>query len=288
MFYNILLSARPKQWVKNLFVLAALFFSRHLFHQVYLLQALGGMATFVLLSAGVYLVNDLFDLEADRRHPEKSKRPLASGALSPASAGVAAFVLFAGGLALAFRLSADFGWIAASYAAVNFAYSFRLKQVVLVDVLVVASGFLLRALGGAVVIDVFISTWFVLCSFTLTLLLTTVKRRQELVRLQSAAAEHRAALAEYQLPFLDQVISILTSATIVCYALYAMGVGEEESRNMQWTIPLVFYGVLRYLYVVHRHGDGDDPTALLFRDRALQVTVLAWAALSLGLLYFRE
>ena len=176
------------------------------------------------------------------------------------------------------------------YTVLNVAYSIRLKRVVLVDVLCVASGYLLRALGGGVVIGVCISTWFVLCAFAVTLFVASIKRRQELVHLGGGAEQHRATLGEYSLPFLDQVISILTSATLICYALYAMGVGEEPGqadRNMQWTIPFVLYGVLRYLFLVYRREEGAEPEEVVWRDRPLQVAILLWLAVSMAALYTR-
>jgi 4-hydroxybenzoate polyprenyltransferase len=174
-----------------------------------------------------------------------------------------------------------FGCVAALYGAINLAYSLRLKHVVLLDVLSVAAGFLLRALGGALAIDVPISPWFTLCSFSLALFLAVVKRRQELVTLEQAAGAHRAILSQYSLPLLDQFIAVLTAATLVCYALYAMGVGDASgtaNHHMQWTIPFVLYGMFRYLFLVHQQGIGDNPTAVVFADRPLQVNLLLWLA----------
>lgn len=283
MIFQLLLSMRPRQWVKNVFVLPALVFSKHLFEWKYVSFSLGAFLCFCLVSGVVYLINDLFDVEQDRRHPVKARRPIAAGNLSVKAAVGAAGILMVLGLGGAFLLHLHFGLVMFLYAAINLAYSLRLKHVVLVDVLIVASGFLLRALGGAVVIQVPISEWFILCSFMLALFLAVVKRRQELVILKGGAGEHRAILEEYSLPFLDQVISILTSATLVCYALYAMGVGDEAGtahRHMQWTIPFVLYGILRYLYVVYRKGDGDNPTAVIWNDRPLQVNLLLWLVAS--------
>ena len=290
MFVDLLSSTRPRQWLKNLFVFPALVFSEHLLEWSFASRAFGAFLCFWALSAGIYLVNDLLDLEQDRQHPQKSKRPLASGALPVPAAIVASLFLIAGGGACAFLLDSDFGWVSVVYTVLNFAYSIHLKHVVLVDVLCVASGYLLRALGGAVVIDVYISTWFVLCAFSVTLFVSAIKRRQELVILGGAAERHRATLGEYSLPFLDQVISILASATLICYALYAMGVGEDPGRadrNMQWTIPFVLYGVLRYLLLVYRREEGAEPEEVVWRDRPLQVAILVWLAVSMGALYIR-
>ena len=288
MFVELWSSTRPRQWLKNLFVFPALVFSENLLEPSFASRTLGAFLCFWSLSAGIYLVNDLLDLEQDRQHPQKSKRPLASGALSVPVAIAASLLLIAGGGGCAFLLESRFGWVTVVYTVLNFAYSVRLKHVVLVDVLCVASGYLLRALGGAVVIDVYISTWFVLCAFSVTLFVSVIKRRQELVILGGAAERHRATLGEYTLPFLDQVISILTSGTLICYALYAMGVGEDPGqadRNMQWTIPFVLYGVLRYLFLVYRREEGAEPEEVVWRDRPLQAAISLWLAVSMGALY---
>jgi 4-hydroxybenzoate polyprenyltransferase len=236
------------------------------------------------LSGVVYLFNDFFDREQDRLHPEKRHRPIAAGKISIPLAMGAALVLLVFALAFAFWLHPHFGFVALIYAALNVAYSLKLKHVVLVDVLIVATGFLLRALGGALVIEVFISTWFIICIFMLALFLAVVKRRQEIVALEEAAGDHRAILDEYSLLFLDQTIAALTAAILVCYALYAMGVGDGQGGQMRWTIPFVLYGLLRYLYLVYHRGGGDDPTTVIWSDRPMQITALLWmAASALGL-----
>ena len=281
-------ATRPRQWVKNLFVLAALVFSGHLLDLDYALTALAAASAFLLTSASAYLINDVTDARQDRLHPEKRRRPVASGALSARVAAASAVLLMALGLVGSWFLQPAFAGILAAYAVLNLAYSFGFRNAFLVDILMVAAGFLLRAMGGAVAIGVAISTWFILCTFTLTLFLAAAKRRGELEQLQEAAAAHRPALAAYEVPFLDQVIAVLASATIVCYALYATGIGEgglSASRWMQWTIPFVLYGVLRYLHLVHRRGGGGDPTTLLWSDRPLQLTLVLWAALSFALVY---
>ncbi|MFA6108232.1 MAG: decaprenyl-phosphate phosphoribosyltransferase [Candidatus Latescibacterota bacterium] len=281
MLYLILLSMRPRQWVKNAFVLPALLFSKHVLEWEYTGKALAAACCFCLLSGAVYLLNDVADAERDRLHPRKASRPVASGRLPASTALVAAVLVVLASTAWAFLLQREFGWVALLYGGINLAYSVHLKQVVLLDVLSVATGFLLRALGGAVVIQVPISPWFVLCSFTLALFLAVVKRRQELVALDREAGAHRAILSQYSLPFLDQAIAVLTSATLVCYALYAMGVGEQAAgHRMQWTIPFVLYGVFRYLYVVYQKGAGDSPTAVLWADRPLQLDLILWLAVS--------
>ena len=286
MFWYVLLSLRPRQWVKNLFVLPALIFSKHTFDWIYAGIALAAVGSFVCVSSSIYLLNDVLDRERDRRHPTKVLRPIAAGKLKVPAAAFFAVLLALVGISWGWYLNPQFGVLVLLYVSINVLYSWKLKHVVLLDVLLVASGFLLRALGGGVVIGVFISTWFILCSFTLALFLAVTKRRQELVAFASEAPASRAILAEYSVPFLDQIISVLTSATLVCYALYAMGVGEAaESRQMQWTIPFVLYGIIRYLYLVHLEGKGDNPTAVIWSDRPLQVTLVCWLLVSLIGLY---
>ena len=272
MLYSLLISTRPRQWVKNIFVFPAILFSQHLFEIDYLLRSVWAALCFCFLSGAVYLLNDVLDRKRDRVHPLKSKRPIASGAVSLGAAVATSAVLSAGSIWMSFRLNEEFGWVSLTYAMLNVAYSIRLKHVVLLDVLIVASGFLLRALGGALAIQVFISTWFILCTFMLALFLAVIKRRQELVALEGRAGEHRSILEAYSLPFLDQLISVLTASTLVCYALYAMGVGAR----MQWTIPFVLYGMLRYLYIAYHVGSGENPTLVVWRDRPLQICGVLW------------
>lgn len=278
MLYSLLISTRPRQWVKNVFVFPAILFSQHLFEIDYLLRSVWAALCFCFLSGAVYLLNDVLDRDRDRVHPLKSKRPIASGAVSLGAAVATSAVLSAGSIWMSFRLNEEFGWVSLTYVMLNVAYSIRLKHVVLLDVLIVASGFLLRALGGALAIQVFISTWFILCTFMLALFLAVIKRRQELVALEGRAGKHRSILEAYSLPFLDQLISVLTASTLVCYALYAMGVGDSMGigARMQWTIPFVLYGMLRYLYIAYHVGSGENPTLVVWRDRPLQICGVLW------------
>ena len=287
MLLDLIRSARPRHWVKNTFVLAAPLFSGHLFLQPDLNRSLLALALFICASSAIYLINDIVDREQDQLHPLKASRPIAQGKLSPVLAGSVAVVLMAGALMVAHLLATAFALVLAGYVLTHLAYSFWLKKLVLLDILAIAAGYLLRAVGGAVAIDVVISTWFILCTFTLTLLMAAVKRRQELIELGETASKHRHALEGYDVSYLDQVVSILTAASIVCYALYAVGIGEAASAqgHMEWTVPMVIYGILRYLYIVRRLDVGGDPTALIWRDRPLQWTVLLWGVLSAWLIY---
>ena len=279
MFLKILISLRPKQWIKNIFVLPALVFSDNLLNSSLLIVSIYAFFCFCALSGAVYILNDIADRNKDTLHPLKRRRPIATGELSVFAASCVSVLLSGIAVATAFNLESSFGWIALMYLVQNIAYSIWLKNIVLLDVITIATGFLLRAVGGWMALQVPISSWFVLCIFTLALFLACIKRRQELVLLKSDAVGHRHILAVYSLPFLDQIISILTASTLVCYSLYAMGVGDSEkliSKNMEWTIPFVLYGLLRYLFVVYEKGRGDNPTSVVLGDKPLKLTVILW------------
>jgi 4-hydroxybenzoate polyprenyltransferase len=278
---------RPRQWIKNVFVLAPLVFASRLFDPHAAAIAFAAFATFCALSSSVYLVNDLRDREADRRHPAKRRRPIAAGELSPAIALAASVVLAVAALIAAFWLSPEFGGVAVAYFLLNLAYSFGLKHVVILDVMMVAAGFLLRAWAGALAVEVAISHWLVLCTGLLALFLGFVKRRQEIATLAGDPAT-RASLREYSLPFLDQMIGVVTGATVVAYSLYAFSEEVAErlgTHHLGLTIPFVLYGIFRYLYLVHQKGAGENPTALFLSDRGLLIDVLLWGIAVVTALY---
>ena len=281
------LALRPRQWVKNVFVLAALVFAGRLDDPSAVGRALGAFAVFCALSSAVYLVNDVRDREADRLHPVKRRRPIAAGEISPGVAGGAAIVLAGAALLAAFWLSRGLFGAALAYFVLNVGYSFGLKRVVILDVMMVASGFLLRAWAGALVLGVAISHWLVLCTGLLALFLGFVKRRQEISALDGDDRT-RPILREYSLPFLDQMISIVTGATVVAYSLYAFSPEVAEklgTRHLGLTIPFVVFGIFRYLYLVHQRGEGENPTAVLLGDGPLIVDVLLWGAAVVVALY---
>jgi 4-hydroxybenzoate polyprenyltransferase len=283
---------RPHQWTKNVFLFAALVFSGHLVDPAYLGRALAAFALFCGLSGTVYLVNDLADLERDRAHPEKRSRPLASGRLSPTLAVVAALLLGGGGLLLSSWLGTLFALGALLYLATNLAYSLALKRVVILDVMLVASGYTLRAVAGGWALEgageVRISHWLVLCTSLLALFLGFCKRRQELVSLADAASEHRWVLSEYSVPFLDQMISVVTASTLMAYTLYTfdpdtiLHVGTEY---LGLTIPFVLYGIFRYFYLVHQRGEGGNPARLVLSDGPLRANLLLYGIAVLVILY---
>ncbi|MBV9849598.1 MAG: decaprenyl-phosphate phosphoribosyltransferase [Armatimonadetes bacterium] len=275
----LLVTMRPKQWIKNLLLFAGLLFTLDQGHSSSEFQrAALGFVLFCALSSVVYLVNDLADRESDRRHPKKRRRPIAAGELSPQAALVAAVALGVCGAIFSFLLSFRFGLVALTYLLLTFSYSFRLKHVVLVDVLALAAGFVLRAVAGAVVIGVSISVWLILCTLMLALFLGLSKRRAELVATRQAGTTGtRRILEDYSPEMLDQMIVIVTSSCLMSYALYAAA-SPAAGRHpyLMATIPFVVYGIFRYLYLMHRHSLGESPDAVLLEDRPMLVNVLLW------------
>jgi 4-hydroxybenzoate polyprenyltransferase len=285
--------ARPKQWVKNIFVFTALIFARTttasgakvsaITDIEAVAESLIAFACFCLASSAIYFFNDFRDLEEDRRHPVKRNRPLAKGDL-PAFAGIAGLVVCAGGAvggAYA-TLGATTASVVGTYIALNTLYSAGLKHVVIIDVLIIAAGFVLRILAGAAAIRALPSTWLILCAITISLFLGFTKRRAEMVLLGEKAREHRRVLAHYSTAFLDQMISITTAATVVCYILYTVDERTVElvgSRLLLLTVPFVLYGIFRYLYLVYHAEAGGDPTRTVFTDVPLLLTGAGWGAM---------
>ncbi len=283
----LLTSLRPHQWLKNLVVLAALVFSKHLFDADALARAAFAFVVFCALAGAVYLVNDLSDLERDRLHPAKRTRPLASGALRPNVARAAAVLLFVLALAASWALGPGFLLCAVGYLALGFGYSLGLKHVVILDVLAVALGFVLRAVAGAFAIGVHFSPWLLVCTILLALFLALAKRRHELVSLEDAAA-HRQILAEYSPYLLDQMIAVVTASCLTAYAFYTLApetVEKYRSERLALTIPFVIYGIFRYLYLVHRRDQGGSPGDVLLADRPLLAAVALWAAAMVLIVY---
>ena len=269
-------------------VFAALAFSKHLFERGPLLRAALAFALFCALSGAVYLLNDVTDVERDRRHPLKRRRPIASGELPVRSAVAVAAGLGLASLAGSWLLGAAFLACAVSYLALNLLYSFRLKEVVIVDVLSVSLGFVIRAVAGGVAIGVAVSDWLLICTVLFALFLSLAKRRHELTSLNAAAPDHRAILAEYSPYLLDQMIGVVTASCLMAYAFYTTA--EETRQKFQtdrlaWTIPFVLYGIFRYLYLVHQKEKGGSPTDVLLTDRPLLLDVALWAAAVVYIVY---
>jgi 4-hydroxybenzoate polyprenyltransferase len=286
----IIKSLRPAQWLKNVLVFAPLVFAHQALEREALLRSSGVFALFCLASGAVYLVNDLLDRASDREHPVKRLRPIAAGALSPAAAGAAAALIGAGALAAAAILDSRLALVVAAYLLVNLLYSRVLKHLVILDVMTIAAGFVLRVVAGGIAVGVPLSAWLLLCTSLLALFLGFGKRRHELVLLEVNASTHRPILSEYSPYFLDQLIAVVTTSTLVTYALYTMDPVVHQKLGTPYlplTIPFVLYGIFRYLYLVHQKQEGGDPSQIIFHDRPLLVDVLFWAATAFAILYLR-
>ena len=249
---------------------------------------LAGFALFCLLSSSAYVFNDIMDVESDRKHPSKSRRPIASGRLSISTAVVISVVLAVVALGLSAWLSPLFALTALGYLVLNLLYSVYLKNVVIIDVMCIALGFVIRAVAGAVLIGVEISAWLVVCTTLLALFLSFGKRRHELVLLENQATDHRRILSEYSPYFLDQMISVVTASTVVAYAFYTLS-PEVETKlgtgHMDLTIPFVLYGVFRYLYLIHQREGGGSPTRMLLSDKPILVNVILWLLAVIFIVY---
>lgn len=286
----IIRSMRPTQWLKNVLVFAPLIFAHQALEPHALLRSLAVFALFCLASGAVYLVNDLLDRDSDREHPVKCRRPIAAGELSPAAASAAAALIGAGALSAAVLLDRRVAFVVGLYLLVNLLYSRVLKHLVLLDVMTIAAGFVLRVVAGGIAVGVPLSSWLLLCTSLLALFLGFGKRRHELVLLETNASTHRPILAEYSPYFLDQLIAVVTTSTLVTYALYTMDPVVHQKLGTPYlplTIPFVLYGIFRYLYLVHQKHEGGDPSHIVFSDRPLLVNVLLWAATAFSILYYR-
>jgi 4-hydroxybenzoate polyprenyltransferase len=284
--FALVRSVRPKQWTKNLLVFAGLVFTYNLLNVDMLTRVILSFVAFCALSSAGYLWNDLRDVQADRLHPVKRRRPIASGQVPPAVAVVLALVLGVAGLGLAFALGVPFFLVASLYLLLTASYSIWLKHLVLIDVFGISAGFVLRAVGGAVVIGVPVSPWLYVCTVLVSLFLGFGKRRNELELMESGAAGHRKNLEEYSLELLDQLILIVASVTIMAYSLYTFTAENlPRDHSMMLTIPLVVYGLFRYLYLVRVRRQGGAPEDLLLTDPGMLGTAVAWVALNVIVLY---
>jgi 4-hydroxybenzoate polyprenyltransferase len=286
----IIRSVRPAQWLKNALVFAPLIFAHQALEPHGLLRSLAVFALFCLASGAVYLLNDLLDRASDREHPVKCRRPIASGDLSPTAALAAAALFGAGSLAAATLLDRRVAFVLGVYLIVNLLYSRVLKHLVILDVMTIAAGFVLRVVAGGIAVGVPLSSWLLLCTSLLALFLGFGKRRHELVLLEINAATHRPILAEYSPYFLDQLIAVVTTSTLVTYALYTMDPAVHQKLGTPYlplTIPFVLYGIFRYLYLVHQKQEGGDPSQIIFSDRPLLMNVLLWIATAFFILYYR-
>ncbi|NJN99135.1 MAG: decaprenyl-phosphate phosphoribosyltransferase [Anaerolineales bacterium] len=287
MTIGLLKTMRPKQWTKNAFIFGALVFDGKLLAPAPLALTLVGFGLLCLISGTVYLINDLVDIEKDRQHPTKKNRPLPSGQLPVQIALAAAVILPVTILPLGFWLNFTFGLIVTGYLLLQIAYSFVLKNMVIVDVLTIAFGFVLRVAAGVSLVNVVrFSPWLYLCTTLLALFLGLGKRRQELVLMGDKSNNTRSILEHYNLPFLDQMIGIVTTGTVMAYSFYTFSAaGLPENHLMMLTIPFVLYGIFRWLYVIHVRGDGGAPDEVLLQDRPLQMSLLLWGLSIVAILY---
>ncbi len=285
---EVIRSLRPNQWIKNAFVFAPLIFSENVFEPQLLVKTLLAFFIFCLLSGAVYIFNDLMDLEEDKVHPLKSKRPLASGRLKK-SLAVAFFVFFSLlGMVLSVSLNIYFFWTASVYFVLQLAYSLLLKHIVIIDILIVAVGFLIRVIAGALAIDVSFSSWLLICTLLLALFLAMGKRRHELVLLEDNASGHRPILKEYSPPLLDQMIAVVTASTVMAYCLYTISeetVAKFGTVNLIFTVPFVLYGIFRYLYLIHQKMKGGSPEILILKDKPLLVDLILWIVAAIIIIY---
>lgn len=278
---------RPKQWTKNAVVFAPLVFDNKLFNLTNLVNVTVAALLFCLTSGVVYLCNDLLDAEADRIHPKKRMRPIASGRLGQRAAIVFAGLLAAFAFAVSLLITPWLTLVLAGYMAMMFSYTLVLKHLVIIDVFVIAAGFLLRTAAGAVVIRVPLSPWLYVCMVLLSLFIGFAKRRHEIDLLEGSAGIHRRNLELYSKPLLDELIMIVAAATIMAYSLYTFSAPNlPRSHSMMLTIPFVLYGIFRYLYLVHREGGGGAPEQILIEDRPMLLTVFLWGITAVVILYY--
>ncbi len=288
MLKDLLKLVRPWQWIKNGVVLAGLIFAGEATDTSQIYIALEALIAFCLLSSAVYILNDIADRERDRVHPLKKHRPIAAGSISISFSALLGTLLAIAGLALAYFVNINFLIVAASYLILNIFYTNLLKNIVIIDVMAIAAGFVLRALGGAVAVNVEFSNWLLIATFVLALFLGLGKRRHELMSLEKEASSHREILNKYSPYLLDQLIGVVTASTVVTYFFYTLSpeVGAKLGTSYLFvTIPFVIYGIFRYLYLVHKEAKGGSPTRLLLTDWPLLVDVLLWLASIILILY---
>lgn len=286
--HNIIKTMRPKQWLKNVFVFAGLVFDRQLLSSASFLITLAAAFLFCLVSSMIYIINDLVDIKFDRQHPVKKHRLLASGALSRRSAVIALVVLGLLTFPAAFFLNTALGWIIAAYFILMLAYSLWLKHIALIDVMIIAAGFVLRVAAGVIIIETErFSPWLFVATVFLALFIGLGKRRSEIELLNTKAPSHRRVLDGYTLELLDQLLTIVLSTTLMTYCLYTFSTtNTPDSYHMMFTIPFVIYGLFRYLYLVRIENSGGTPEDIIVSDRPMQAAILLWGITVVVILYW--
>jgi 4-hydroxybenzoate polyprenyltransferase len=283
----LLQALRAQQWIKNLFLFAPLLFSRNITNGPLLFVTVRAFVAFCLISSAQYIFNDLRDLEEDRAHPVKSRRPLASGRMSRGAAVALLAAMGLGGFLVAATVNGPFLLVAVGYFVLEALYTVWLKHIVILDVFIIAAGFLVRVVAGGLAIRVEISSWLLICTILLALFLALGKRRYELTLLQDQASDHRPILKEYNPYLLDQMISVVTASTFVAYCLYTISeetVAKFGTKNLIWTVPFVLYGIFRYLYLIHQKAEGGTPEALVIRDKPLLAAIFLWGLAAAAIL----
>lgn len=288
---DLIKSLRPRQWTKNILVFAGLLFAQKAASPGAVLEAVEAFFVFSLLAGGTYLINDALDVERDRLDPVKCQRPMAAGRMSVRFGIAAAVIIILLSLLGAYH-AAGFGLlkICLAYLLITLTYSAFFKHIVIMDVFAIASGFVLRAVAGAVAVQAEISPWLIICTMLLALFLALAKRRGEITTLGDQASNHRAILAEYSPDLLDQMISVMTASTLMSYALYTISdrtVHLVGSTNMLYTVPFVIYGIFRYLYLIHQKGAGGHPERVLLSDWPMMINLLLYGAAVAVILYLR-
>lgn len=290
MLINLIKLARPKQWIKNFFVFAPLLFSRHVFDLQFLLTSIEAFFIFSIASSAVYVINDIMDVEADRSHPKKKYRPIASGELKTGAAIIFLVVLIILIAASALHMRPVFSFTVTLYLITNLLYSIKVKSIVLLDVFFISFGFMLRVLGGAAAINVPISSWMVLTAIFISLFLAISKRRGELSQVVNAdnIEKQRKVLKEYTIEFADQLNTIAAAGTIISYALYTVSertVTMFNTEKLVYTTPFVIYGIFRYMYLMHRKNMGESPTSIVTKDIPIVINVFLWFFVCLLIIY---
>lgn len=280
---GFILILRPRQWIKNLFLFAALLFSRNIDNPLYIITSFYAFLCFCMISSTVYIFNDIRDIEKDRKHPIKRKRPIAAGVLTRREAQILMLIMLPFSSALSFMLNYSFGFIVMAYLLNNVIYTLYVKNIVILDVMSIALGFILRVSAGAVVIRVAISPWLLLCTFLLALFLGFSKRRNELLIFQENAYNHRRILEHYSLEFIDNMLSIVTTSTLISYSLYTFY--ASSNRRSMITILFVLYGIFRYQYIIYNKKMGESPEEIVLTDKPLAVDIMLWVLVSVVILY---
>ena len=285
---GLLISVRPKQWIKNLFIFAPLLFSKQILDASSVLKAVFGFIIFCVAAGAIYLFNDVKDREEDQRHTLKKLRPIASGQMSVGAAVCKAVGLGILALAFAFILNPNFFCVVGGYVVLQILYNLILKHVVILDVFSVAAGFFARVVGGTFAIDAEISYWLIICTILLSLFLSLAKRRHEQVVLGEDAGNHRKILSEYSPYLLDQMIGVVTATTLISYILYTVSsdtVVKFGTHGLVGTVPFVLYGIFRYLYLIHQKRLGGNPETLFLTDKPLLVNMILWGLASFLIIY---